>query len=124
MPHPLFQNQSGVKFGIQKHVGMLCWCKLVSSAIAISSTLKMPFLPSIIQFSSCCSDFGFMRAQGLSGECVRDPSVPTLAPAIDSCGDGVASYTESSGYRKVAGDVCSGGIEDSLGPVTVPCEGN
>lgn len=62
-----------------------------------------------------------MRAEGLSGECVRDPSVPNLASGADSCGNGVTSYTETSGYRKVAGDVCSGGIEGSLGPVTIPC---
>ena len=51
--------------------------------------------------SLCCSDYGYQHANGISGECVRDKSI-----ALDACTQGM----KSQGYRKVAGDVCTGGL--------------
>lgn len=59
-----------------------------------------------------------MRSDGFTGPCVRDSSI-SLPPT--TCSDGQVSYLETQGYRKVAGDVCHGGVETALGPLVHPC---
>lgn len=59
-----------------------------------------------------------MRSGGFSGSCVRDSSISL--PNV-SCADGQTSYIQTRGYRKVASDVCVGGLENTLGPVELPC---
>ena len=65
-----------------------------------------------------CSDYGYQHADGFTGECVRDDSV---ALPSSTCPDGKLTYTETRGFRQVAGDVCTGGVAQSLGPVTRSC---
>ena len=65
-----------------------------------------------------CSDYGYMRSDGFTGPCIRDNSID-ISPT--SCTNESLTYSESQGYRKVAGDVCAGGVEFALGPVTRPC---
>lgn len=65
-----------------------------------------------------CSDYGFMRSDGFTGPCVRDPDIPYTDP----CADGTkTTYLKSRGYRKVAGDVCVNGVEDEFGYYTFTC---
>ncbi|CAI7997767.1 Sortilin-related receptor (Fragment) [Geodia barretti] len=64
-------------------------------------------------------DYGYERLS-LSGLCERDPDVDLPDP----CAAGQKNYTASSGYRKIAGDLCQGGQESLLKPFTAPCCGN
>lgn len=64
------------------------------------------------------SDYGYMRSDSFTGPCVRDNSV-SLPPT--NCSEGQASYYQTQGYRKVAGDVCENGVQDNLSPVLHPC---
>jgi hypothetical protein len=64
-------------------------------------------------------DYGYERLS-LSGLCVRDPDVDLPDP----CAAGQKNYTASSGYRKIAGDLCQGGQESLLNPFTAPCCGD
>ena len=66
----------------------------------------------------CTSDYGYQHADGFTGPCIRDESV--VLP--DSCSKSDStSYMKSQGYRKVAGDVCVGGEEDTFAPVDALC---
>ena len=58
-----------------------------------------------------------MRSDGFTGPCVHSTSLPTV-----SCAEGMNSYLESQGYRKIAGDVCSGGVERLFGPIKHLCQ--
>lgn len=78
------------------------------------------------QFSVCpCveedfeCDYGYQHSDGFSGSCVRDDSIVLQ----DVCMSGqVLAAVKSQGYRKVAGDVCSGGDkEKDFAPVAVSC---
>eukprot|EP00731_Ephydatia_muelleri_P020374 Em0013g101a len=74
---------------------------------------------------SCASedfecDFGFMRVDGVKGPCVTD----TAILSIDPCTAGASVYNKSSGYRRIAGDGCVGGVEAVLtASTTVVCGG-
>ena len=61
-----------------------------------------------------------MRSEGFTGPCIRDSSITLPA----TCVGNVSLYMESQGYRKVAGDVCVGGLEASFSPQSRPCCGN
>ena len=65
------------------------------------------------------SDYGYKRADGFTGSCIRD-SIVQLPPG--GCVHGHTNYSQSQGYRKVAGDLCSGGLETLFGPVLHPCD--
>ena len=64
------------------------------------------------------SDYGYMRADGFSGPCVRDPAVNLASPCLK---DNTTSYMKSSGYRKIPGDVCTDGVSGEFNPQLVPC---
>lgn len=72
-------------------------------------------------YPSFNSDYGFKHAGEFTGLCVRDSSVQLPPSACDSDGDGTLIYSETRGYRKVAGDVCFAGVTVELGPVTRSC---
>ena len=72
----------------------------------------------IILCSTSYSDYGYEHSDEFSSVCVLDPDV-SLPPS--SCPEGAVSYTETRGYRKVAGDVCTGGESVNLLPVTRSC---
>ena len=61
-----------------------------------------------------------MRSEGFTGPCIRDSSISLPA----TCVGNVSIYSESQGYRKVAGDVCVGGLEASFSPLSRPCCGD
>lgn len=63
------------------------------------------------------SDYGYQHSDGFTGACVHDDSV-TLDPV---CTGGEPVYSKSQGYRRVAGDVCSGGVEDQYAPQVTGC---
>ena len=64
------------------------------------------------------SDYGFMHSDGFIGPCIRDPAVPYNDPCLTS---NILSYNKSTGYRKIPGDVCVGGVEDTLAPQLFLC---
>ena len=66
---------------------------------------------------SCCSDYGYLHSNGLTGPCVVDESIDLQ----DSCAEGKISYRQSQGYRKVSGDVCVGGDESKYAAVDTLC---
>ena len=68
-------------------------------------------------FGVLISDYGYQHSGGLAGDCVRDESI-TIP---DSCSHGQVAAMVSQGYRKAAGDVCSGGSEEQYSPVQVAC---
>lgn len=63
-----------------------------------------------------CSDFGFVRV-GDKCELVGLEPVP---PGVCTEGKADATYEGSSGYRKISGDTCIGGIEKDT-PVQRKC---
>ncbi len=64
------------------------------------------------------SDYGYARSDSFTGVCVRDSTVPLPS---GECLAGQTTHLVSQGYRKIAGDVCSGGVEGNLGPVSQSC---
>ena len=90
------------------------------------------------------SDYGYKHANGIDGSCIRDNTI-TLP---NTCSSGETSYIKSQGlviviftgmlffphyaisflsrYRKIGGDVCTGGVESQYASVETPCctEGN
>ncbi len=66
----------------------------------------------------CFSDYGFKHSDGFVGPCIRDPDIELDDPCLTSS---VASYMKSTGYRKIPGDVCTGGVKDTFDPQPFPC---
>ncbi len=64
------------------------------------------------------SDYGFKHSDGFVGPCIRDPDIELDDPCLTSS---VASYMKSTGYRKIPGDVCTGGVEKTFEPQPFPC---
>ena len=64
------------------------------------------------------SDYGFEHSDGFVGPCVRDPDIDLDDPCLTSS---VASYMKSTGYRKIPGDVCTGGVDDIFEPQPFSC---
>ena len=65
-----------------------------------------------------CSDYGFKHSDGFVGPCIRDPDVALDDPCLT---DGVVSYMKSTGYRKIPGDICEKGVEDTFKKQPFPC---
>lgn len=62
-------------------------------------------------------DFGFYRGEaGSDSGCIASVNIDYSAPA--DCPSG-SNYTVSSGYRKIVGDTCKGGIKHD--PIILPC---
>lgn len=59
-----------------------------------------------------------MHSDGFIGPCIRDPAVPYSDPCLTS---NIQSYNKSTGYRKIPGDVCFGGVETTLAPQPFLC---
>ena len=68
--------------------------------------------------SAPSSDYGFMHSDGFVGACIRDPTVQLDDPCLTGK---VTSYYKSTGYRKIPGDVCAGGVEATLEPQLYSC---
>ncbi len=65
------------------------------------------------------SDYGFKHSDGFVGPCIRDPDVVALD---DPClTDNVLSYMKSTGYRKIPGDICENGVEDTFKKQSFSC---
>ncbi|KAL5471537.1 hypothetical protein EMCRGX_G029661 [Ephydatia muelleri] len=62
-------------------------------------------------------DYGFFHVDGLTGPCVKDRDISQSDP----CATGGISYNQSTGYRLIAGDLCSGGVEQYFYPVLTYC---
>ena len=65
-----------------------------------------------------CSDYGFKHSDGFVGPCIRDHDVALDDPCLT---DGVVSYMKSTGYRKIPGDICEKGVEDTFKKQPFPC---
>ncbi len=64
------------------------------------------------------SDYGFKHSDGIVGPCIRDPVVALDDPCLT---DNVLSYMKSTGYRKIPGDVCKNGVEDTFKKQSFSC---
>ena len=82
----------------------------------MQNLLPLPLINTMCVIS--CSDYGYMRSSGTSGLCIRDGSV-VLPHAV--CSAEQQAYSQTQGYRKIAGDLCVGGEEVTLGAVLRPC---
>lgn len=72
-------------------------------------------------FLSLCSDYGFYRPT-IDSHCIEFPNYNITQQAV--CKDGRQKYYVSSGYRKIAGDQCVGGVENQyLEGKQVSCPG-
>ncbi|CAI8030523.1 Sortilin-related receptor [Geodia barretti] len=64
-------------------------------------------------------DYGYAKpGEDLSGLCVKDPDVELEDPCDN---EGTTTYIASTGYRKIAGDVCQGGDERLYAPYEAEC---
>jgi len=62
-------------------------------------------------------DYGYGRGANLTGPCVRDPAIILDSP----CTSNSSTFWQTQGYRKIAGDVCQGGVSNGLSPHIMPC---
>ena len=59
-----------------------------------------------------------MHSDGFVGTCIRDKNVYLDDPCLS---ENVSSYNKSTGYRKIPGDVCTGGVEATFEPQLYSC---
>ena len=72
---------------------------------------------------SCpCTDSDFECDVGYIRKATQCTPILTFEHTVDQCLPGETFYPVTTGYRRVAGDLCSGGVEDKYSPGKAPCK--
>ena len=72
----------------------------------------------LYHFFVLLSDYGFKHSDGFVGPCIRDRVVELNDPCLT---DNVLSYMKSTGYRKIPGDICENGVDDTFKKQSFSC---